>query len=352
MSETNTHRLLPTKRRSIVPIVKFILAIILICCTVWGSLAFLIDIPFRWIGISLATIYTIGSLACLYFILPFRRIPTRIFGKALAAYLVLFSGVFIWWNAILPSHEREWYDDVSQMPWGKIERDTLTLHNVRDFTYRSVSDYDSRYLTRTVNLFDIEGMDIFLCYWGSPWIAHPIISFRFKGEDPIAISVETRKETGEKYSTVKGFFRQYELIYIVAEERDIVRLRTNIREGEDVYLYRTSSSPERATAIFLDYVRRINELYAEPEFYNALKSNCTTNIMIHAAAAYGDNLASGDWRILLNGKADEWVYEQGSIDQSMPFEKLKALSNINNTAQKVKDLSAFSIEIRRGLPGF
>jgi hypothetical protein len=351
MSKTNTYMSPPAKWRYLVATGKLLLGMILLCCSGWGILALLIDIPSGRLGISLASVYTIGSLVCLFFIFPLRRNSTRTFGKALAVFLVLFVGVFIWWNTILPSHEREWYDDVSQMPWVEIERDFVTLHNVRDFNYRSVSDYNSRYLTRTVSLSDIEGFDFFLCYWGSPWIAHPIISFRFKGEDPIAISVETRKETGEKYSTVKGFFRQYELIYIVAEERDIVRLRTNFREGEDAYLYRTSSSPERAKAIFLDYVRRINELHAEPEFYNALKSNCTTNIRIHTAAADGDNLASWDWRILLNGKADEWVYERGSIDQSMPFEKLKALSHINNTAQKVKDLSAFSTEIRKGLPG-
>jgi hypothetical protein len=352
MSETNTHRPLPTKRQIIVPIGKLGLGMILLCFACWGILALLIDIPNARLGIILATIYTIGCLVCLCFIFPLRRTSARTFGKALTAFLVLFFGVFIWWNTISPSHERVWYDDVSQMPWGKIERDTVTLHNVRDFTYRSVSDFDSRYLTRTVSLFDMEGMDLFLCYWGSPWIAHPIISFRFKGKDPIAISVETRKEIGENYSTVKGFFRQYELIYIVAEERDIVRLRTNIREGEDAYLYRTSSSPERAKAIFLDYVRRINELHAKPEFYNALKSNCTTNIRIHTAAADGDNMVPWDWRILLNGKIDEWGHERGAIDRSMPFEELKTRSHINQVAIKVSDLSVFSTEIRRGLPGF
>jgi len=352
MSESNTHRPPPSKSRFLVPIGKLALGLILLCCAGWGTLALLIDIPFRRLGLSLATVYTIGSLVCLYFIFPLRRTSARRFGQALAVFLALFAGVLIWWNTLSPSHEREWVDDVAQMPWGEIKRDVVTLHNVRDFDYRSISDYDSRYSTRTVRLADMEGADYFLCYWGSPWIAHPIISFRFKGEDPIAFSVETRKEVGESYSTIKGFFRQYELIYIIAEERDIVRLRTNIREGEDAYLYRTSSSPERARAIFLDYVRRVNELHAEPEFYNALMSNCTTNIRIHTAAADGDNLAPWDWRILLNGKIDEWGYEQGAIDRSMPFEKLKARSHINKASQKVADLSAFSSEIRRGLPGF
>ena len=349
MRKTNT---LPAKQSFFVVVGKLVLVIILMCCTGWGALALQIDIPFRRLGIVLAMVYTIGSLVCLYFILPLRRNSSRAFGKALVVFLVLFVGMFIWWNTIPPSHDRDWYDDVSKMPWAGIESDLVTLHNVRDFNYRSASDYDPRYLTRTVNLADIEGADYFLCYWGSPWIAHPIASFRFKGMDPIALSVETRKETGEKYSAVKGLFRQYELIYVVAEERDIVRLRTNFRKGEDVYLYRTSSTPERAKAIFLNYVQRINELHAEPEFYNALKSNCTTNIRIHTAAADGDNLAPWDWRILLNGKVDEWDYERGAIDHSMPFEKIKARSHINKAAQKVTDLSAFSTEIRRGLPGF
>jgi hypothetical protein len=350
MNKTNIHP--PPKRSFFVVIGKLVLVIILMCCTGWGALALQIDIPFRRLGIGMATAYTIVSLACLYFILPLRRNSSRTFGKALAVFLVLFVGIFIWWNTISPSHERDWSDDVSQMPWGEIESDLVTLHNVRDFNYRSVSDYDPHYSTRTVSLAKMEGIDFFLCYLGSPWIAHTLVSFRFKGEDPIAISVEAQKEIGEKYTPVKGFFRQYELIYIVAEERDIVRLRTNIREDEDTYLYRTSSSPERARTVFLDYVRRINELHSEPEFYNTLKSNCTTNIRIHMAAAYGENLAPWDWRILINGKIDKLGYERGSIDQSMPFEKLKAISHVNAVARKLTDLSAFSTEIRRGLPGF
>jgi hypothetical protein len=348
MSKTNTHP--PSKQSFSVVTGKLVLVIILICCTGWGALALLIDMPYARLGKILAAIYTIGCLVCLCFIFPLRKNSSRTFRKALAVFLVLFFGVFIWWNTISPSHERDWYDDVSQMPWGEIEGDIVTLHNVRDFNYRSVSDYDPRYSTRTVSLAKIEGIDFFLCYWGSPWIAHPIVSFRFKGVDPIAISVETRKEKGESYSNINGFFRQYELIYILAEERDIVRLRTNFREGQDAYLYRTSS--ERARGVFLDYVRRINELHAKPEFYNVLKSNCTTNIRIHTAAADGDKLTPWDWRILLNGKIDEWGHERGVLDRSMPFEELKARSHINAVAKKVTDLSEFSSEIRRGLPGF
>jgi hypothetical protein len=352
MNDSNTDRQSPSKWRFLVPMGKLALCPIVLCCAVWGTLALLIDVPIRWLAISLAAAYAVANLGCLFFVLPLRRTSSRALGRAAAVFLGLFAMVLVFWNTLSPSQERDWQADVARTPLGVIEGDEITLRNIRDFHYRSVSDYDSHYSTRTVNLSDMEGVDLFLFYWGSPWIAHPIASFRFKDADPIAISIETRKEVGESYSTIRGFFRQYELIYIVAEERDVVRLRTNFREGEDAYLYRSTSSPERARAIFLDYVRSINELHARPEFYNAVTSNCTTNIRIHLAAADGEKSMPWDIRILLNGKMDELAYERGGIDPSMPFEELKARSHINEAAKRIEDPSAFSSEIRKGLPGF
>ena len=350
ISITRKHRLI--LRRLTIPTGKLALFVILLCFTLWGIFALAIDIPFKWLGISLAVVYALGNLCLLFYVLPLPKNSTRSFRRAVVTSFSSFALILIWWNLISPSHDREWYPDVAQMPWGELDGDRVTLHNIRNFNYRTATDYDTHYTTRSVNLSDIEGIDYFLSYWGSPLFAHPIVSFQFKGEDPIAFSIEARKEIGESYSAIRALFRQYELIYIVAEERDVVRVRTNIRKNEDVYLYRTASSPERAKSIFLDYVRRVNELYQQPAFYNTLMSNCTTNIRIHTATADGDNLVPWDWRILLNGKIDEMSYERGSIDQSMPFEELKTRSNINEKARGVKDLNKFQLEIRNGLPGF
>ncbi len=194
-------------------------------------------------------------------------------------------------------------------------------------------------------------MDVFITYWGSPWIAHPIVSFDFGNQGYVAMSVETRKEVGESYSAVRGFFRYYELIYTIGDERDMVRLRTNYREGEEVYLYHTRVTPEQARNIFLDYLARANRMRDHPEWYNALTNNCTTNIAPHVA-----NSRSGkvrwDWRILLNGKGDEMMYERGDLAGNLPFAELKQSAHINPAAHKAGSSLDFSRLIREGRSGF
>jgi len=163
--------------------------------------------------------------------------------------------------------------------------------------------------------------------------------------------VETRKEVGEEYSAFRGFFRQYELIYIIADERDLIRLRTNYRTGEEVYLYRTIATPETTREVFLDYLRGANELARDPAFYNAVTSNCTTNIRIHTKAVAGAKAAPWDWRLLLNGKSDEFAYEQGRLVGDLPFAQLKAQAHINDAA-RAADIAHFSDLIRVGRVGF
>ena len=176
-----------------------------------------------------------------------------------------------------------------------------------------------------------------------------MISFGFQGDQYLCVSIETRKEKGEGYSTIKGFFRQYELYYVVADERDLVRLRTNYRKDETVYLYRMKGSKQVFRSIFLDYMRFINHLKTDPEWYNALTGNCTTQIRGHARHYIGNS--KWDWRILLNGSVDELAYEQGLLDQSLPFETLRQNSIINERAKTLEQNPDFSILIRQNLPG-
>jgi len=195
-------------------------------------------------------------------------------------------------------------------------------------------------------------MALCIGYWGSPNIAHTIMSFDFEEQGNVAFSIETRKEKGEDYSTVKGFFRQYEIIYVVADERDMIRLRTNYREkgkGEDVYLYRLKASPEIARKIFLSYLDKINLLKERPEWYNALTGNCTTSIRQHTMP-YNPN-ARFDWRLIVNGYIDEMLYERNLIYTGLPFAELKKRSYINTKAQASDKSPIFSQLIRVGLPG-
>jgi hypothetical protein len=166
------------------------------------------------------------------------------------------------------------------------------------------------------------------------------------------MSIETRKEVGETYSAIRGFFRYYELIYTISDERDVVRLRTNYRQGEEVYLYHIRATPEQARTIFLDYLSQANRMRDHPEWYNALTNNCTTNIASHVAETRPGKAVRWDWRILLNGKADEMMYERGNLAGNLPFDELKRSAHINPAAQAADNAPAFSQLIRRGRPGF
>ena len=316
--------------------------LVTIAVTIWAGSALWFDLPFGNANLVAVLIYG-AVIAVAVALVPGIRY------KALAC-LACFLLVLGWWLSIDASNDRHWQEDVARTAWAEFDGDRVTIHNVRNFDYRTEQDYTSHWETRSYNLQDIRGADIFITYWGSPWIAHPIVSFQFGDKDHLAISVETRKIVGEDYSAVRGFFRQYELIYIVGDERDLVRLRTNYRKDEEVYLYRTTATPEAAKAIFVDYLRSVNQLHARPAFYNAVTSNCTTNIRIHAGA--GSTTPPWDWRLLLNGKSDEFAYQYGRIVGGMPFEQLKQRAHINEAARAAGNSEQFSDLIRVGRPGF
>jgi hypothetical protein len=311
----------------------------------WAVAALAIDLPVASLRLPVAIAFGVAVLAAVIFI--------RGVGRKLLACLVGFAAVLAWWLTLSPSNERAWQGDVTQTPWAEIDGDRVTIHNVRNYDYRAEFDYSPRWEDRSYDLSQIRGADIFLTYWGSPWIAHPIVSFQFGDSDHIAFSIETRKEVGEEYSAFKGFFRQYELIYIVADERDVIRLRTNYRTGEEVYLYRTVATPEAARAIFLDYLRSATEMHGQPVWYNALTSNCTTNIRIHTKVAAGDRFAPWDWRLLLNGKSDEFAYQYGRFaTDGLSFQALKEQAHINDDARAADQAPDFSARVRQGRAGF
>jgi hypothetical protein len=286
-----------------------------------------------------------GGFGIISLLIPLLVRPRR---RGVIAYLCIFALVVGWWLTIPPSNSRDWQSDVAVLPSATIAGDKVTIHNIRNCDYRSETDYTCRYYDRTFDLEKLRSVDGFLVYWGSPLIAHTMLSFGFEGQGPVCFSIETRKEKGEEYSAIKGFFKQYELTYIVADERDLVRLRSNYRK-EDVYLYRLKTEPELARNVFLDYLRQVNRIHERAEWYNALTSNCTTNIRGHTAP-YNQN-AKFDWRIIVNGFIDEMMYERGTINTSLPFAELKKRSYINARAQGADKDSDFSRRIREWLPG-
>jgi Domain of unknown function (DUF4105) len=326
-------------------IFSFFVAILI---NIWAAAALLFDFPSPAYRIPLAVTYTVAILAALITLKSPRSLMVMFVAFAIAA---------TWWFSLKPSNDRDWQRDVAQTAWAETNGDQVVIHNVRNFEYRTETDYTPHWETRTVNLSKLRGVDLSVIYWGSPYIAHTILSFDFADQGYLAISVETRKEVGESYSAIRGFFRYYELIYTIADERDVLRLRTNYRpgvhgEGEDVYLFHTLATPQQAQAIFLDYLRRVNHLRDHPEWYNALTNNCTTNVALHVADAGDSNFSRWDWRILLNGKSDEMLYDHGDLAGNLPFAELKRNAYINHAARAAGDSPDFSRLIRRGRPGF
>jgi len=315
------------------------LAPILLLAIAWASAALWIDGPaWRPLAGVLSGGFALASLVLLAGLRPF--------GWALLGFGVLFLAVLLWWWSLAPSNDREWLPDVARPPTATIDGDLVTIRNVRNFEYRSETDYTERWETRTYDLSKLEGVDMFLSYWGSPWITHTIVSWAFSDGKHLAVSIETRKEAGESYSAVLGFFRQFELYYVVADELDLVRLRTNHR-GEDVYLYRLRTPLGSARALLLDYLEEINRLAQQPKWYNAASHNCTTAIRQHVQHVAQDR--PWDWRILVNGRIDQMGYERGSLDTSLPFEELRRRSAITEKARTLP-AATYSRDIRAGLP--
>ena len=319
----------------------FLLAIVLFLASVWAVLALYFDGSIPIPKLVLPCLYLTTILAIWT---SFRR--RRLIASGLT--LGCFAIVCAWWLLIPPSNARDWQSDVGVTPFAEIHGSQVKLHNIRSCKYRTETDFDVDYYDKTFDLDAIRTVDLYVVYWGSPLIAHTMASFGIGGNDYICISIETRKEKGESYSALRGFFRQYELFYVIADERDLVRLRTNFR-NEQVYLYRTRTSPQAARALFLDYVQTATDLCQKPKWYNALTDNCTTNIRVHSQRARGRRTPL-DWRVIVNGYADEMLYERGRIDTSLTFAELKRRSLINARAREASEAN-FSQAIRRDLPG-
>ncbi|WP_198947355.1 DUF4105 domain-containing protein [Cellulosimicrobium sp. KWT-B] len=316
--------------------------VVALSCVAWATGALYYDFPLVALRLPASI-----AFVCLL-------VATTIFVRGtmlkLLSILSGFALVVFWWLTLRPSNDRHWQPDVAQTAWAEIDGDVVTLHNVRNCDYRTETDYVPRWETRTLRLSQITGLDLVINYWGSPYMAHPIASFQLTDAPPICFSIETRKEIGENYSTIGGLYRQYELIYVCADERDVIRVRTNYRDSEDVYLYHIVASSVQARKRFLGYVKTLNALHTSARWYNAVTTNCTTSIRAQHPT---NERTPWDWRILVNGKADELLYERGLIaHDGLRFPELKERSRINQRARAADQDPDFSTRVREGLPGF
>ena len=327
----------------LVVIVTFgLLGLAISAFAVWGTLAIVFTLAPDGLRLLLAGGFALCSLLVLagLFSPRWRR-------RALLAYLLPITELWLCWQSLQPSNQRDWQADVAVLPYASISGNQVRVHNIRNFSYRSEYDYQPAYYDQDYDLNQLQGVDLVSSYWMGPAIAHVFLSFAFADGKHLAVSIETRKEKTESYSTLKGFFRQYELFYVVADERDVLKLRTNYRQDppEQTYLYRLKGSIESGRQLFLEYMHNINALKQQPQFYNSLTTNCTTAIWM----TMRDNPqpVPFSWKILASGYLPEYLYEQGLLHtDGLSFAELQRWALLNPRAQAIGDAEDFSHLIR------
>ena len=320
----------------------------------------------RWIGLTLVGLVVIlltawcagalyfshpggprmGAILAITFpvavLLAFLLLPRR--GRTLAGFLVACAVVIAWWTFIPATNERDWQTDVSVAPWVTQDGDLVTVHGVRNFEYRTETDFTPRWEDRTYDLRQLDSGDLIAVYWAGKAIAHVMVSFGFAGRDYLAVSIETRKARGQSYSTLAGIYKQYELVYVAGDERDLIGLRTSYRKPqEDVYVYRVQTSRENLRRLFLDYMKGMNDIREHPQFYNTLTTNCTTTVLLHTRV---NQAPPWSWKILLSGYVPDYAYELGRLDQRVPFAELERQARVNDRAHGYERSPDFAQRIR------
>jgi hypothetical protein len=331
------------ERRVVATIFWGLVALLLIVpIGLWASLALWFRIPGpEWLRGIMA------ALSCCVSLTTVAALSTDRRWRALAIFVPALAALLVWWSTIKPPTVADWSPDVARQVTGVVEGNLLTLKNVRDFDWTSRTEYKERWVTETHDLSKLRELDVFLAYWAGPEMTHLIISFGFEDGRFLAWSAEVRSRKGGEFSPVADLFRSNPLVIIASEERDVVRLRSNIR-GEDVQLYRLSTPPDVARAILLQFVEESNALAARPRFYNSITTNCTTAVVKLVRAAGGR--LPFDWRLIVNGFLPSYLYDHGIVDTRISLEELRARSRISERARQADDSPDFSRIIREGVP--
>src|SRR6516164_6030063 len=325
--------------RSLGWLITGVWALFRILLIAWGTLAiYYSNLPWAWLRLAPAGAFAAFAVwAC--WVMPRRGMS--------AVFLIVFLAVVVWWISIRPSHDRHWRPEVAVMPRATIDGDRVRIAGFRNFEYRSIDDFTVRYEEREFLISHLTSVDFFVSYWKKGPVGHTFLSFNFDNALPLCVSIETRPEVGEGFNPIASLFKQFELIYVVGDERDILRVRTNYRK-EEVYLYHILTSPENARRLFLVYIDRLNKLADHPEFYHLLSNSCTINIVRYANAA--GRIGGFDIRHLLNGFIDRYIYGAGLVDNTLPLDELRRRSRINDAALAADDAPDFSQRIRASLP--
>ncbi|HEY3656685.1 MAG TPA: DUF4105 domain-containing protein [Steroidobacteraceae bacterium] len=310
---------------------------------VWGSLALWYQGPggqgLKTLSVMLWAAFSLSVLVALW--------QVRI-GLGLFAFAVAFAGLLIWWTRLSPTNDRVWADDVARATTGTVDGNRVTLRNVRNFDWRSPTDYTQHWETRSYDLDRLRSVDMVMSYWRGPAIAHMLISFGFDDGAYVVFSVEVRRQKTQDFSEIGGFFKEFELSIIAADERDVIYLRTNIR-GEDDYLYRLQLPVSAVRSLFLGYIGEANSVAETPRFYNTITVNCTT-LVYHMMKRIVGRLPL-DYRLLLSGYLPEYVYAVGGLDRHHSLQELHDHGRITDRAKQADRSENFSEEIRRGVPG-
>ena len=347
ITAVSASRAIATSARRILRLTGLLLlGLVLVGMSGWGVLALRYwDHASPTLRNALIVVWALASLALIVGF-ALRRWRWRSF----AAFIALFAVLLAAWSTIKPSNDREWEPENAVLAYATIDGDRITVHNIRNFDYRTDTDFTPAYYDRTFDLRQLDAVDLFAVYWMGPAIAHVFLSFGFTDGGHVAFSIETRREKGQSYSSIAGFFRQFTLYYAVGDERDIVRVRTNYRKDplERVYLYQLRGTEAAAKRLFLGYVEHINELKEHAEWYNTITSNCTTGIWVMTRLNPGHVPFS--WKILLSGYVPEYLYGKGKLDTSVPFAELQQRAYINRRAQAADKTEDFSQRIRVAVP--
>ncbi|RBP02805.1 uncharacterized protein DUF4105 [Roseiarcus fermentans] len=332
-----------TAGRVVSAILMLLLALLIVApIGLWSALALWFRCPgpdaVRAVAAGFAAVAAIAAIVALF---------TRLRWRALGAFALAFAGILVWWSTITPPQGGNWTADVARQTTGTIDGDILTLTDVRDFDWRSDDDFTEAWETRRYDLSKLKALDLILSYWAGPQMAHLIMSFEFDDGQVLAWSLEVRREKGSVYSPVADAFRSHTLVSIAATERDVVRLRSNVR-GEDVQLYRLRASPAAIRTLLVGYVDEADALAREPRWYNSLTTNCTTAVTRLIRSLGG--VLPFDWRLIVNGYLPSYLYDHGAVTNAIPLAELIERARIDARAKAADGSPDFSRLIRVGVP--
>ena len=320
---------------------RVLITLIVMVAATWGVFALWYQLPsehgLKPAAVTLWVVLGFTVLVALW---------SRRSAQGLWTFSAAFAVLLLWWHLLPPSNDHIWADDVAQMTSGVVDGQHVTLHNVRNFDWRSDSDYTQRWETRHYDLDRLRSVDMIMSYWTIPAIAHLLVSFGFDNAEYVVFSVEIRPRKGESFSEIGGFFKEFELSIIAADERDVIRVRTNVR-GEDDYLYRIQMPASAMRSLFLAYIDQANTLVNAPRFYNTITANCTT-LVYHMMKRIVGHLPF-DYRVVFTGYLPAYVYQVGGLDQRYPLAELRERGRITDRAKQAS-YADFSTEIRRGIP--